>query len=90
MPRYFVEHSIPNAGQLTPPELESITQQCLDVLHPQMQWVHSTITEDKIYCLYVAHDERMVVEHARRCGLPIQGISTVSAIIDPSLAAEGV
>jgi len=50
-----------------------------------MHWEHSTITEDRIYCLYVAHDERMVVEHARRCGLPIQRISMVSALIDPSL-----
>ena len=83
MPRYFVEHNIPRASQLTPPELESITQQCLGVLHSQMQWVSSTVTEDRIYCLYEAQDQKMVMEHARHCGMPIKSISIVSAIIDP-------
>jgi hypothetical protein len=89
MPGYFVEHTIPHAGELTTGELQAITQQSLDVLHKleaQIKWLHSTITDNKIYCLYIAPDERVVVEHARRCGLPIQQISEVSAIIDPNRA----
>jgi hypothetical protein len=85
MPRYLVEHSVPHAGELTPPEIEDITQQCLVVLkklESQMQWVHTTITENKIYCLCDAQDDKVVKEYARRCGLPIHLISKVFAIIE--------
>ena len=90
MPRYLVERFIPRAGDLTAMELKAIAQQSLLVqrkLEAQIQWIHSTITADRMVCLYIADDETVVREHARRSGLPIQRISEVSAIIGPTMEA---
>ena len=92
MPRYLVERSIPHAGELTAVELKAIAQQSLLVqqeLGGQIQWIHSTITANRMVCLYSADDEAAVREHARRSGLPIQRISRVSAIIGLTTDAMG-
>ena len=88
MPRYLVERSIPSAGELTAAELKAIAQQSLRVqqeLEAEIQWIHSTITADRMVCLYIADDEEIVREHARLSGLPIQRISRVSAVIGPAM-----
>ncbi len=90
MPRYHVERSIPGVSELTAVELKAIAQQCLRVqqdIEAEIQWIHSTIIKDKMVCLYIADDEELVHEHARRSGLPIQQISIVSAIIAPTMDA---
>lgn len=87
MTRYLVERYIPDAGNLTVQELKIIAQQCLFAqleLEDPIQWIHSTITANRMVCLYIADNEAILQEHARRCGLPIQRISEVSAIIDPA------
>ena len=92
MPKYFVEHNIPYAKELTTAELQAITQQCLDVLdklEANIEWVQSILTENKIYCLYDAQGRWVVEEHAHRSGLPIQHISQVSATINPALTMGG-
>ena len=92
MPRYLVERLIPRAGELTAVELKAIVQQSLLVqykLEAQIQWLHSTITADRMVCLYIADDETIVREHARRSGLPIQRISEVSAVIGPTMDISG-
>lgn len=88
MPIYLIERFIPGAGELMSLELQSIAQQCTLALHgleAQIQWIHSTITADRMVCLYIADDEMIVSDHARRSGLPIQRISEVSAIIGPTI-----
>ena len=90
MTRYLVERSIPRAGELTAVELKAIAQQSLRVqreMEAEIQWIHSTITADRMVCLYVAEDEALLREHARLSGLPIQRVSEVSAIIGPTMAA---
>ncbi len=86
MTRYLVERSIPRAGELTAVELKAIAQQSLRVqqeLGAEIQWLQSTITADKMICFYVASDEAIIREHARRSGLPIEHISRVTAVLDP-------
>jgi hypothetical protein len=86
MPRFLVERSIPRAGELTAGELKAIAQQSLRVqqeLEAEIQWIHSTITDDRMVCLFIADDEEIVREHARLSGLPIRRISRVSAFILP-------
>ena len=88
MPRYLVERFIPQAGELTTMELKAIVQQSLLVqreMEGWIQWIQSTITADRMVCLYIADDEMIVREHARRSGLPIQRISEVSAVISPTM-----
>jgi hypothetical protein len=88
MPRYLVERSILNAGELTAVELNEIIQQSLRVqqeLEAGLQWIHSTITAERMVCLYIADDEEIVREHARLSGLPIQRICEVSAVISPMM-----
>lgn len=90
MPRYLIERDIEGAGLMTPAELKAVSQKSCSVLSelgPQVQWEHSYVTDDKVYCLYRAPSEDMVREHARRGGFPASRISAVSAIIDP-LTAE--
>jgi hypothetical protein len=87
MPRYLIERCIPRAGDLTAQELKSIAQQSLLVqreFEAPIQWIHSAITADRMVCLYIADNEAILREHARRSGLPIQRISEVAAIIDPA------
>lgn len=86
MPRFLIERDIPGAGKLSADELHAISQKSCQVLRdmgPQVQWQHSYVTDDKIYCVYVAADEAQVREHARLGGFPANRISRVASIIDP-------
>ena len=87
MPKYVIEREIPGAGKLSPKELQAISQKSCDVLNqmgPQIQWVHSYVTADKIYCVYVAPNEEQVREHARKGGFPANRVSAVKSVIDPT------
>jgi hypothetical protein len=89
MPKYVIERDIPGAGSLTPQQLNGISQKSCSVLSsmgPQIQWVHSYVTGDKIYCVYIAPDEQSVREHAERGGFPANRVSEVTSIIDPTTA----
>jgi hypothetical protein len=89
MPKYVIERAIPGAGKMTPEELKGISQTSCGVLAKmgsQIQWQHSYVTDDKIYCVYVAPNEEMVREHARQGGFPANAVSKVSSIIDPTTA----
>ena len=89
MPKYVIEREIPGAGKLTPEQLKSISQISCGVLNnlgPQIQWVHSYVTTDKIYCIYNAPNEEMVREHAKQGRFPANSVSQVSTIIDPTTA----
>jgi hypothetical protein len=86
MPKYVIEREIPGAGQLSAEELKAISQTSCGVLKnlgPQIQWVNSYITANKIYCIYIAPNEELVREHARQGGFPANSVSEVTAIIDP-------
>ncbi|KRA41934.1 DUF4242 domain-containing protein [Pseudoxanthomonas sp. Root630] len=90
MPRYLIERDIEGAGLMTPAELKAVSQKSCGVLAdlgPQVQWEHSYVTDDKVYCVYRAASEALVREHAMRGGFPANRISPVVAIIDP-LTAE--
>jgi uncharacterized protein DUF4242 len=87
MPKYVIEREIPDAGKLTPEQLQSISQTSCGVLRelgPQIQWLHSYVTDDKIYCVYIAPDEATVREHAQMGGFPANRVSRVRATIDPT------
>jgi len=91
MPKYVIERELPGAGKLSKEELTGISQKSCGVLGklgPQIQWVHSYVTEDKIYCIYIAPNEEMVREHANQGGFPANKISEIKEIIDPT-TAEG-
>lgn len=86
MPRYVIERDIPGAGKLSTQELQAISQKScsvIDRLGPQIQWQHSYVTGDKVYCVYIAPDEDMIREHARQGGFPANRVSEVATIIDP-------
>ncbi|MFN8237690.1 MAG: DUF4242 domain-containing protein [Chitinophagales bacterium] len=89
MPKYVIERNIPGAGSLTPEQLKGISQTSCGVLKnlgPQIQWVQSYVTADKIYCIYNAPNEEMLREHARQGGFPANSVSQVSYVIDPTTA----
>ena len=89
MPRYVIERDIPGAGKLSSQDLKAVSQKSCSVLGkmgPQIQWVHSYVTDDKIYCVYLAPNEEMVREHARQGGFPANRVSAVKAVIDPTTA----
>jgi uncharacterized protein DUF4242 len=89
MPKYVIERELPGAGKLSRQELQAISQKScsvLDKLGPQIQWVQSYVTDDKIYCVYIAPDEAMVREHARQGGFPANRVSEVRTMIDPTTA----
>ena len=89
MPKYVIEREIPGAGKLSPAELQGISQKSCSVLQklgPQVQWLQSYVTDDKIYCVYIAESEADVREHAQKAGFPANKISAVRAVIDPSTA----
>ncbi len=91
MPKYVVEREVAGAGKLSPQELHAISQKSCGVLSklgPQIQWLHSYVTGDKIYCVYIAPNEEMLREHARQGGFPANRISEVKTMIDPT-TAEG-
>ncbi len=89
MPKYIIEREIPGAGKLTASELQGISAKSCGVLRelgPTIQWVESYVTEDKIYCVYIAPNEEMVVEHAKQGGFPANKVSEVVTSIDPTTA----
>jgi Protein of unknown function (DUF4242) len=89
MPKYVIEREIPGAGKLSPKELQAISQRSCGVLKnlgPQVQWLHSYVTADKIYCVYIAPDENAVREHARHGGFPANKVSEIRTVIDPTTA----
>ncbi len=91
MPKYVIERDIPGAGQLTAADLQAISQKSCGVLRnmgPQIQWVQSYVTGDKIYCIYIAPDEASVREHARQGGFPANRVSEVTVVIDPTTAEK--
>lgn len=89
MPKYVIERELPGAGKLTADELHGISGKSCDVLRglgPKIQWVESYVTDDKIYCVYIAADEALVREHAHQGGFPANKVSKVHATIDPTTA----
>ena len=91
MPKYVIERKIPGAGKLTAEQLKAISLTSCGVLGklgPQIQWVQSYVTTDKIYCVYMAPNEELVLEHARQGGFPANLVSEVSTIIDPTTAEK--
>ncbi len=89
MPKYVIEREIPGAGELSPEELLGISQKSCEVLKqmgPQIQWVQSYVTDDKIYCVYIAPDEEAVKKHAQQGGFPANRVSEIRAVIDPTTA----
>ncbi|MES2746936.1 MAG: DUF4242 domain-containing protein [Bacteroidota bacterium] len=89
MPKYVIEREIPGAGNLTPEQLKGISQTSCGVLSkmgPEIQWVNSYVTKDKIYCVYIAPNEAMVREHAQQGGFPANSVSEVFSNIDPTTA----
>ena len=89
MPKFLIEREIPGAGKLSAEQLKAISQTSCGVLSTmgtQIQWVHSYVTTDKIYCVYIAPNIEMVLEHARLGGFPANNVSEVAAIIDPTSA----
>ncbi len=89
MPKFVIEREIPNAGNLSPEELRGISQKSCGVLRnlgPQIQWVQSYVTDDKVYCVYIAPNKEMVQEHAKQGGFPANRISEVKSVIDPTTA----
>jgi hypothetical protein len=89
MPKYVIEREIPGAGNLTPEQLRGISQTSCGVLSnmgPSIQWVHSYVTGDKIYCVYISPNEEMVREHARQGSFPANSVSEVKHVIDPTTA----
>ena len=91
MPTYLIEREIPGAGKLSPQELQGVAQKSCGVLQrlgPQIQWVHSYVTGDKVYCVYVAPNEEMVRKHAAEGGFPANRISEIMGTIDPTTAEK--
>ncbi len=89
MPKYVIEREIPGAGKLTSEQLKGISQTSCGVLNnmgPQIQWVQSYVTDDKVYCVYIAPNEEMVREHASQGGFPANSVKRVATIIDPTTA----
>jgi hypothetical protein len=89
MPKFVIERQIPGAGKLTAQDLKGIAQKSCGVLNdmgPKIQWLHSYVTDDKIYCVYQAPDEMTVREHAKQGGFPANSVSKVVTVIDPATA----
>lgn len=87
MPKYIIERDIPRAGALTPAELQAVAQKSCCILHdmgPRIQWLHSYVTADKIYCIYIADNEDAIREHAEQGGFPANRIERITTIIDPT------
>jgi len=91
MPKFVIEREIPGAGKLTREQLQGISQASCGVLSklgPQIQWVESFVTDDKVYCIYIAPNEALVREHARQGGFPANRVSEVKVKIDPTTAEK--
>jgi hypothetical protein len=93
MKKYVIERPIPGVGSLTRDQLHATSKKScctLDELGPDIQWVHSYVTDDKIYCVYLAANEQLIRDHARRAGFPAESISAVRAMIDPTMRSAAV
>jgi len=91
MPKFVIEREIQGAGKLSAPELQGVSQTSCNVLRnmgPEIQWVQSYVTGDKVYCIYIAPNAEMIREHARQGGFPANSVSEVKSIIDPTTAEE--
>jgi uncharacterized protein DUF4242 len=91
MPKFLIERDMPGAGKLGPQDLQGAARHSCGVLEklgPQIQWVQSYVTDDKVYCVYIAPNESMVREHARQSGFPANRVSEITTVIDPT-TAEG-
>jgi cell division inhibitor SulA len=89
MPKYVIERDVPGVGKLPPAQIQAISQKSCSVLRnlgPQIHWLHSYVTDDKIYCVYIAPNEELIREHARQGGFPANRISAVRQMIDPTSA----
>ncbi len=89
MPKYIIERDIPDAGKLTSGDLQGISQKSCSILKdlgPQIQWQQSYVSDDKIYCVYIAPDKEVIREHAEQGGFPVNSISEIRNIIDPTTA----
>ncbi len=89
MPKFVIEREVPGAGKLAAHELQAISQKSCGVLRQmgaQIQWVQSYVTDDKIYCVYIAPNEQMIREHASQGGFPADRISEIKSVIDPTTA----
>ena len=89
MPKYVIEREIPGAGNMTPQDLQGASQKSCSVLRnlgPEIQWVQSYVTDDKLYCVYIAPNEELIREHAQQGGFPANRISEIKSIIDPNTA----
>jgi Protein of unknown function (DUF4242) len=89
MPKFIIERNIPGAGKLDREQLAAITQTSCNVIKsigPQIQWIESYVTDDKVYCLYIAPDEATIREHARLGGFPADSVQVVRTVIDPTFA----
>lgn len=87
MPKYLIERELPGAGKLTPQELRGLAEKSCNVLRgmgPKIQWQESFVTDNKLYCVYIAPNEETVREHARQGGFPANRISEIKSIIDPA------
>jgi hypothetical protein len=89
MPKFGIEPEIPGAGNLSDAQIQEVSRKSLTILKgmgPEIQWLHSYVTGDKVYCVYLAPDEATIREHAKRVGLPANRVSAVRRLIDPSSA----
>jgi cell division inhibitor SulA len=89
MPKFLIEREIPGAGKMTEAELHEVALRSVEVLKelaPQIQWLHTYVTDDKVYCVYLAPDESIIREHARKAGLPVNRISAVRRLLDATAA----
>jgi len=89
MQKFVIEREIAGAGNLTEAQLREVSQKSVSVLKglgPEIQWLHSYVTGDKVYCVYLASDEAIIKEHARRVGVPANRVSAVRRLIDPTMA----
>lgn len=87
MPKYVIERDLPGAGALTADEMNAVTAKSKEVLlamAPRAQWLHSYVTGDKVYCVYVAEDEDAIREHGDRSGLPVTAVNEVASVVDPA------
>jgi hypothetical protein len=91
MPRFVIERNVPGASKLTEAEIREVSLKSLEALRklgPEIQWIHSFITDDKIYCIYFSPDETLIQEHGRLVGLPVDRIEAVRRLVDPAAFLE--
>jgi hypothetical protein len=87
MPKFIIERTVPGASKLTDAEIREASLKSLEALRklgPEIQWIHSFITDDKIYCIYFSPDETLILEHGRMAGLPVDRIAAVRRLVDPA------